>query len=66
MTCNTNDSALGVLKHYITDGICELLISNSRFIIHNSWNQVLYYTDIKENCLFVAEIVDTLDPNNWG
>ena len=36
MTYNTNDSALGVFKHYITDRIRELLISNSRFIIHNS------------------------------
>ena len=34
------DSALGVLKrHYITKRIRELLIGNSRFLIHNSLNQ---------------------------
>ena len=44
-------SALGVLKHhYISKRICELLIDNSL-------NQLLYYTDIKQNCRFVAEIV---------
>ena len=35
-----------------------------RVLVHNSLNQLLYYTDIKESCLFVAEIVETLDPNN--
>ena len=40
-----NDSALGVLKHhYITKRIRELLIGNSRFLIYNSLNQLLYYT----------------------
>ena len=54
-----NDSPLAVLKHnYITKRIRELLIGNSRFrdLIHNSLNQVLCYTYIKERCLF--EIVD--------
>ena len=35
-----------------------------RVLVHNSLNQLLYYTDIKESCLFVAEIVETLDLNN--
>ena len=35
-----------------------------RVLVPNSLNQLLYYTDIKESCLFVAEIVETLDPNN--
>ena len=40
-----NSSALGVLKHhYITKRIRELLIGNSRFLIYNSLNQLLYYT----------------------
>ena len=40
-----NVSALGVLKHhYITKRIPELLIGNSRFLIYNSLNQLLYYT----------------------
>ena len=40
-----NGSALGVLKHhYITKRIRELLIGNSRFLIYNSLNQLLYYT----------------------
>ena len=39
-----NDSALGVLKHhYITKRIRELLIGNSRLLIYNSLNQLLYY-----------------------
>ena len=60
-----NDSVLGVLKHnYITKKIRELLTFNSRFLIHNSLNQLLYYTNIKENCLFAAETVETLDLNN--
>ena len=38
-----NDSALGVLKHhYITKRIRELLIGNSRFLIYNLLNQLLY------------------------
>ena len=40
-----NGSALGVLKHhYITKKVCEHLIGNSRFLIYNSLNQLLYYT----------------------
>ena len=40
-----NLSALGVLKHhYVTKRIRELLIGNSRFLIYNSLNQLLYYT----------------------
>ena len=40
-----NDPALGVLKHhYITKRIRELLIGNSRFLIYNLLNQLLYYT----------------------
>ena len=39
-----NGPALGVLKHhYITKRIRELLIGNSRFLIHNLLNQLLYY-----------------------
>ena len=60
-----NGSALGVVKHhYITKRIRELLIGNSRFFIYNWLNQLLFYTDIKESCLFVTEIVETLDLNN--
>ena len=38
-----NDPALGVLlkHHYITKGIRELLIGNSRFLIYNLLNQLL-------------------------
>ena len=40
-----NGPVLGVLKHYyITKRIRELLICNSRFLIHNLLNQLLYYT----------------------
>ena len=40
-----NGPALGVLKHhYITKTIRELLIGNSRFLIYNLLNQLLYYT----------------------
>ena len=40
-----NGPALGVLKHYyITERIRELLIGNSRFLIYNLLNQLLYYT----------------------
>ena len=49
-----------VLKHYyITKSIRELLIDNSKYLIHNWLNQLLYYT-----CLLVAEIVETFDLNN--
>ena len=58
-------AALGVSKyHYITKRIHELVIGHSRFLIHNSLNQLLYYTDITESCLFVTKIVKTLDLNN--
>ena len=58
-----NDSALRVLKHhYITKRIRELLIGNSRFLIHRSLNQLLHYTDIKESsCIFLVEIAEILD-----
>ena len=47
-----NGSALGVLKHhYITKRIRELLIGNSRFLIYNSLNQLLYYTIQKKVAL---------------
>ena len=60
-----NASALGVLKHhYKTKRICELLIGNLIFLIHNLLNQLLYYANIKESCLFMVEIVETLDLNN--
>ena len=40
-----NGSPLGVLKYYyITKRIRELLIGNSRFLVCNSLNQLLYYT----------------------
>ena len=56
-----NGSALGVLKHhYITKRIREILIGNSRLLLYNLLNKLLYYTDIKENCLFVPEILETL------
>ena len=39
-----NGPALGVLKHYyITKRIRGLLIGNSRFLIYNLLNQLLYY-----------------------
>ena len=60
-----NVSALGVIKHhYITKRIRELLIGNSRFFILNSLSQLLCYTDIKESCLSMTEIVETLHLNN--
>ena len=60
-----NGSALEVLKrHYVTKRIREFLIDNSRFLIRNSLNHLLYFSDVKESCLFVAEIVETLDLTN--
>ena len=39
-----NGIALGVLKHhYITKKIPELLIGNSRFLVYNLLNQLIYY-----------------------
>ena len=61
LTCN---SALRVLKHYyITERIRELLIAISRLLIQNLLNQLICYTDIKESCFFVTEIVETLGLN---
>ena len=41
-----NGLALGVLKHHsITKRIREPLIGNSRFLIYNSLNELLYYTE---------------------
>ena len=60
-----NGSALGGLQyHYISKRIHEFLIGNLRFLIHNSLNQLLCYTDIKESAIFMTEIVETLDLNN--
>ena len=40
-----NGPALGVLKHhYMTERIRELLICNSRVLIYNLLNQLLYHT----------------------
>ena len=40
-----NGLAFRVLKHhYITKRLRELLIANSRFLIYNLLNQLLYYT----------------------
>ena len=40
-----NGPALGVLKHYyITKRIREFLIGNSRLLIYNLLNQLVYYT----------------------
>ena len=58
-----NGPALGVLKHhYIAKRIRELLIGNSKFLIHNSLNQLPYYADI--TCFLVAKIAEILDLNN--
>ena len=40
-----NGPALGVLKHhYIIKRIREFLIGNSRFLINNLLNQLVYYS----------------------
>ena len=45
LTTKLNGPALGELKHYyLTKRIRELLIGNSRFLIYNFLNQLLYYT----------------------
>ena len=36
----------------------ELLAANSRFLIQNLLYKILYYTDVKESPIFVAEIVE--------
>ena len=43
------------MHNYITKKVRELLIGNLRFLIQNFLNQLLWYTDIKDSCLFVAE-----------
>ena len=42
----------------LSEVFVNFLIGSSRFLI---LSQLLSYTDIKESCLFVAEIVETLD-----
>ena len=65
LVAQLNGSALRLLKHhYIIKKIRELLIGNSRFLINNPLNQLLYYTGVKENCLFVAKIVEISNLNN--
>ena len=60
-----NGPALGVLKHhYIIKRIREPLISNSRFLIYNLLNQLLYFTVEKKVAFFVTEFMETLDLNN--
>ena len=50
LVTKVNGSALEVLEyHYITKRIVELLIGSSRFLIHNSLNQLPYHRDIKES-----------------
>ena len=45
MRGHLNGSALGVLKHhYIIKRIRESLTGNSRFLICDSLNQILFYT----------------------
>ena len=39
-----NRLTLGVLKHHDITKLIRELIGNSRFLIHNSLNQLLYYT----------------------
>ena len=56
-----NGPALGVLKHhYITKRIRELLIGNSRFFV----KPITLVYGVKESCLFMTELVETLDLNN--
>lgn len=60
-----NESALGVLRlHCITKKTREILIGISRFLTGNLLNQLLCYTNIKGNCLFVAECVESLNLND--
>ena len=49
------------MHNYITKKFRELLIGNLRSLIQNLLNRLLWYTDIKDSCLFVAETVETLD-----
>ena len=45
LVAQINGTALEVLNNiYITKRIRQLLIGNSRFLIYNSLNQLLYYT----------------------
>ena len=50
--------------HYITKKTREFLIVNSRFLIQNFLNQLLWYTDIKESYFLVTQISETLDLNS--
>ena len=59
-----NGSALGIISLNYKKKNRELLIGNSKFKIYNLWNQLLYYTNIKESYLYVAETVENLDLNN--
>ena len=60
-----NESALGILRHhYITKKTREILIGISRFLTGNLLNQLLCYTNIKGNCLFVAKSVESLNLND--
>ena len=43
------------MNRVITKRIIELLIGNSRFLIHNLLNQLFYYADIKESSLFLTK-----------
>ena len=54
------------MHNYITKKIRELLIGNLRFVIQNLMNRLLWYTNIKDSCLFVAETVETLDLSILG
>ena len=49
------------MHNYITKKFRELLIGNLRSLIQNLLNRLLWYTDIKDSCLFVAETVETFD-----
>ena len=62
-----NDSLWGVSKHHpVAKMIRELLSGNSRFLIQNLLNHLLCCTDVRESCLFVAQILKYLDLNNKG
>ena len=62
-----NDLALKVLKYStLQKEFVRLLTGNLRFLIQNVLNELLCYTDIKESCLFMAEVKKTLELNNQG
>ena len=56
----------GFKHHCITKRIHKLLSGNSRSVIYILLKQLIYHTDITNRSLFVAEIVETLDLNNFG